>query len=153
MIGYWGLPEKTAEAMRGGWLHTGDQGNFDADGNLWITGRQKDLIITGSEHVYPAEIEAVLRLHRAVDEVAVIGVPDVEWGEAVTAIVVPSIPGNDALAAELVAFVRTRMSAFKRPKHVVFVDDLPRTGPTRKMQKAALRDQYRHLGENISNSH
>ena len=151
MIGYWGLPEQTAEAMRGGWLHTGDQGHFDADGNLWITGRQKDLIITGSEHVYPAEIEAVLRLHAGVDEVAVIGVPDVEWGESVAAIVVPAGIGSDALAAELTAFVRERMSAFKRPKHVVFVDDLPRTGPTRKIQKATLREQYRHLGDLYSN--
>ena len=144
MNGYWGLPDRTAEALRGGWLHTGDLGYLDADGYLWITGRAKDVIISGSEHIYPAEVEAVLRLHPAVEEVAVIGVPDPEWGESVAAIVVPA-EGAAPSAEQLIGFVRERLAAFKRPKHVVFADDLPRTGPTRKVQKAALRERYRDL--------
>jgi fatty-acyl-CoA synthase len=141
MEGYWNLPDRTAEALRGGWLHTGDLGYLDEDGYLWVTGRKKDVIISGSEHIYPIEVEAVLRLHPDVEDVAVIGVPDPHWGESVAAVVVPAkdrTPG----AEELVAFVRERLADFKRPRHVFFADDLPRTGPTRKVQKAALRERY-----------
>jgi fatty-acyl-CoA synthase len=144
MIAYWKQPERTAEAIRDGWLHTGDLGYLDASGYLWITGRRKDVIITGSEHVYPIEVEAVLRLHPGVEEVAVIGVPDPRWGESVVAIVVAAA-GARPTADELIAFVRSRLADFKRPKLVVFTDELPRTGPTRKIQKAALRERYREL--------
>ena len=144
MTGYWGMPDVTAATVRKGWLHTGDLGYLDADGYLWITGRQKDLIITGSEHVYPAEVEAVLRLHPAVEEVAVIGVPDPEWGQSVVALVVPAAASR-VNVAELRSFVGSRLAAFKRPKQVVLVDELPRTGPTRKVQKAVLRERYRDL--------
>ncbi len=144
MSGYWKAPDRTAEALRGGWLHTGDLGYLDDQGYLWVTGRMKDVIITGSEHVYPGEVEAVLRLHPDVEEVAVIGVPDADWGEAVAAIVVPA-PGRSPNADELVAFVRARLADFKRPRYVVFAEDLPRTGPTRKVQKAVLRERYREL--------
>lgn len=144
MNGYWNLPERTAETLRGGWLHTGDLGYLDESGYLWVTGRQKDVIITGSEHVYPSEVEAVLRLHPAVDEVAVIGVPDAQWGESVCAVVIPA-PGATPTAEELIAFVRARLADFKRPRYVVFTDELPRTGPTRKVQKVALRERYREL--------
>lgn len=144
MIGYWAQPERTAEAIRDGWLHTGDLGYLDESGYLWITGRQKDVIITGSEHVYPIEVEVVLRLHPGVEEVAVIGVPDAHWGESVIAVVVPAKEQHPT-AEELIAFVRSRLADFKRPKLVVFADDLPRTGPTRKVQKAALRERYREL--------
>lgn len=142
MTGYWSQPEKTAEALRGGWLHTGDLGYVDEAGYLWITGRAKDVIITGSEHVYPIEVESVLRLHPGVEEVAVIGVPDPHWGESVVAVVVPAA-GAAPTGEELVAFVRARLADFKRPRRVVFTDDLPRTGPTRKVQKAVLRERYR----------
>lgn len=144
MIEYWRQPERTAETIRGGWLHTGDLGYLDGSGYLWITGRRKDVIITGSEHVYPIEVEAVLRLHPGVEEVAVIGVPDPHWGESVVAIVVPA-PDGRPTEDELIAFVRSRLADFKRPRAVVFTDDLPRTGPTRKIQKAALRERYRGL--------
>ena len=145
MTEYWGLPDKTAEALRGGWLHTGDLGYVDEDGYLWITGRKKDVIITGGEHVYPIEVEAILQLHPGVDEVAVIGVPDPEWGESVCAVVVAAA-GARPTPNELVAFVRGRLADFKRPRHVVFTDDLPRTGPTRKVQKAVLRERYAAAG-------
>jgi fatty-acyl-CoA synthase len=104
------------------------------------------VIITGSEHVYPSEVEAVLRLHPGVEEVAVIGVPDAHWGESVCAVVVPAAflaPTAD----ELVGFVRERLADFKRPRHVIFADELPRTGPTRKVQKPALRERYRELAQ------
>ncbi|MGH2499426.1 MAG: class I adenylate-forming enzyme family protein [Candidatus Limnocylindria bacterium] len=144
MDGYWNLPDRTAEALRGGWLHTGDLGYLDEGGYLWVTGRQKDVIITGSEHVYPSEVEAVLRLHPGVEEAAVIGVPDAHWGESVCAVVIPAASGGPT-ADELIAFVRARLADFKRPRYVVFADELPRTGPTRKVQKAALRERYRQL--------
>jgi fatty-acyl-CoA synthase len=144
MNGYWNLPDRTAETLRGGWLHTGDLGYLDESGYLWVSGRQKDVIITGSEHVYPSEVEAVLRLHPAVDEVAVIGVPDPHWGESVCAVVIPA-PGATPTADELIAFVRARLADFKRPRYVVFTEELPRTGPTRKVQKVALRERYRDL--------
>ncbi len=144
MTAYWNLPERTAEALRGGWLHTGDLGYLDADGYLWITGRKKDVIISGSEHIYPIEVESVLRLHPAVEEVAVIGVPDPHWGESVVAVVVPA-QGAEPTAEEIIAFVRSRLADYKRPRLVVFANDLPRTGPTRKVQKAALRERYKDL--------
>lgn len=144
MTAYWNLPEKTAETMRGGWLHTGDLGYLDAAGYLWITGRKKDVIITGSEHVYPIEVEAVLRLHPGVEEAAVIGVPDAHWGEAVVAVVIPAT-GVRPTAEELIAFVRSRLADYKRPKVVVFADELPRTGPTRKVQKAVLRERFKEV--------
>ncbi len=145
MTEYWGLPDRTAETLRDGWLRTGDLGYLDEDGYLWVTGRRKDVIITGSEHVYAVEVEAVLRLHQKVEEVAVIGVPDAEWGESVAAVVVPAT-GAPPTLDELRAFVRERLADFKRPKHLVLVDELPRTGPTRKVQKAILRERFRHLG-------
>jgi acyl-CoA synthetase (AMP-forming)/AMP-acid ligase II len=144
MEGYWKAPDRTAEALRGGWLHTGDLGYLDGAGYLWVTGRKKDVIISGSEHIYPIEVEAVLRLHPDVEEVAVIGVPDARWGESVAAVIVPA-KGSEPRAEDLVAFVRERLADFKRPRHVLFVDDLPRTGPTRKVQKAVLRDRYKDL--------
>jgi fatty-acyl-CoA synthase len=144
MTEYWNLPEKTEEALRGGWLHTGDVGFLDDDGYLWITGRKKDVIISGSEHIYPIEVESVLRLHPAVEEVAVIGVPDPHWGETVVAVIVLA-SGAEPDADGIIAFVRSRLAEYKRPKLVVFTNDLPRTGPTRKVQKAALRERYKEL--------
>lgn len=141
MHGYWKAPDRTAETLRGGWLHTGDLGYLDKDGYLWVTGRRKDVIISGSEHIYPLEVEAVLRMHPDVEEVAVIGVPDADWGESVAAVIVPA-PGRQPKSEELVRFVRERLADFKRPRHVFFAQDLPRTGPTRKVQKAVLRERY-----------
>ncbi len=151
MDGYWNLPERTAEALRGGWLHTGDLGYLDELGYLWVTGRQKDVIITGSEHVYPSEVEAVLRLHPEVEEAAVIGVPDPQWGESVCAVVIAT-PGSEPTAEQLIAFVRERLADFKRPRYVIFADDFPRSGPTRKVQKAALRERYRDLARTTASA-
>ena len=128
--GYWQLEEDSRQAARGGWHHTGDMGRFDADGYLWYAGRSpaKELIKPGGENVYPAEVEKVILEHPAIAEVVVIGVADPQWGEAIKA-VCACRPGAAAPSpAELIEFVGARIARFKKPKHVVFVDQLPRTG-------------------------
>jgi fatty-acyl-CoA synthase len=144
MAGYWNMPEKTAEAIRDGWLHSGDLGRVDEDGFLYIMGRSKDMIISGGENIYPAAIERVLREHPDVREVAVVGLPDPEWSEAVCAVIVPR-EGASPTVESIVAFVRGRLAGYNRPKHVVFVDALPVTTATGKVQKAELRKRYAHL--------
>ncbi|MBN9739134.1 MULTISPECIES: long-chain fatty acid--CoA ligase [unclassified Pseudonocardia] len=137
MGGYWRKPEQTAETLLpGGWLRTGDAGRIDADGYLYIEDRVKDMVITGGENVYPAEVERVLHQHPVVAEVAVIGVPDPKWGETVKAVVVPV--GDGLAAAELIAFARERLAHYKCPTSVDFVEALPRN-PTGKILKRELR--------------
>ncbi|MBM3530450.1 MAG: long-chain fatty acid--CoA ligase [Alphaproteobacteria bacterium] len=121
MAGYWRNAEASAAALRGGWLHTGDVGVFDADGYLTLKDRSKDLIISGGSNIYPREVEEVLLRHPRVREVSVIGRPDREWGEAVVAYVV-----GDAPVAELDALCLASIARFKRPKDYVFVDALPK---------------------------
>jgi acyl-CoA synthetase (AMP-forming)/AMP-acid ligase II len=142
MTGYWKRPEETARALRDGWLRTGDLGRLDDEGYLWIVGRAKDIIISGGENIDPAEIETCLREHPAVAEVAVIGTPDPEWGEQVVAVVVPK-PGTIPTATELIEHVRPRLAGYKRPRRVEFVEALPRTASTGKVQKAVLRKQFK----------
>jgi fatty-acyl-CoA synthase len=140
MEGYWNQPEATAEVIRDGWFHTGDGGALDQDGYLCITDRKKDVIITGGENVSSIEVENCLFSHAAVAEVAVIGVPDEKWGEAVKALVVPR-PGATATEAELIAFCRSRLAHYKCPASVEFRAELPRTA-TGKLQKFRLRAPY-----------
>ena len=140
MSGYWKLPDATAEALRGGWMHTGDAGRLDAAGYLYLQDRVKDMIVSGGENIYPREIEDALYQHPAVAEAAVIGVPDEAWGEAVKAIVVLR-PGAAASAAELVEFCRGRLAGYKRPRSVDFVDALPRN-PSGKVLKRELREPF-----------
>ncbi|HEY2676064.1 MAG TPA: long-chain fatty acid--CoA ligase, partial [Steroidobacteraceae bacterium] len=134
---YWKRPEETAKAFEGGWLHTGDMGRFDTKGRLHIVDRKKDMIISGGFNVYPSEIEAVLAEHAAVASCAVVGVPDADWGEAVTAVVIARA-GQTIDAAELQALVRARKGAVHAPKRVVVADALPLT-PVGKIDKKALR--------------
>src|SRR5262249_26929973 len=124
MDGYWGMPERTAEAMADGWLHSGDLGRFDGDGYVIIAGRLKDMIVSGGEKIYPVEVEKLLRSHPSIKDVALIGVPDREWGQAVLAVVVRQ-PGAALAADEVIDYVRTRVAGYKRPRYVEFVDSLP----------------------------
>jgi long-chain acyl-CoA synthetase len=140
MKGYWKRPEITAEVLRNGWLHTGDMGKFDENGFLYILDRKKDMIKPGGENVYTPEVESMVAAHPAVLEVAVIGVADEKWGEAIRAVVARR-PGAELSEEELIGWCRERMTHFKCPSSVVFVDALPKGG-TGKIQKAVLRGQY-----------
>jgi long-chain acyl-CoA synthetase len=149
MPGYFNRPEETAAALTpDGWLRTGDGGFLDENGYLFLTDRIKDMIVTGGENVYPVEVEEALAQHPAVAEVAVIGVPDERWGEAVKAFVV-ACPGSAPSQDELIAFAREQLAGYKLPRSVEFVDDLPRT-PTGKVLKRKLRERaitlYSHPG-------
>jgi acyl-CoA synthetase (AMP-forming)/AMP-acid ligase II len=139
MKGYWRQPDASAEALAGGWLLTGDGGRIE-DGYLTIEDRKKDIIITGGENVSSIEVENRLRSHPAVADVAVIGVPDVKWGETVKAVVVP-VPGTRVTASELITHARDRLAHYKCPTSVDFADTLPRT-TTGKVQKFLLRQPY-----------
>jgi acyl-CoA synthetase (AMP-forming)/AMP-acid ligase II len=140
MKGYYKAPEKTAEAIIDGWLHTGDVGHLDEDGFLFITDRKKDMIITGGFNVYPSEVEQVIWSHPAVQDCAVIGVPDAQWGEAVKAVVELNA-GQRVGAEELIALCKDRLGSVKAPKSVEFVDSLPRS-PVGKVLKKDLRAKY-----------
>ena len=138
--GYWNRPAETAAAIRDGWLHTGDLAVRDEEGCYTIAGRLKDMIISGGENIYPAEVESALAAHPAVAGVALIGVPDAQWGEVGRAVVVRA-PGADVTEADLIAFARDRLARYKAPKSVVFVDSLPLTGAN-KVDKERLRAEY-----------
>jgi acyl-CoA synthetase (AMP-forming)/AMP-acid ligase II len=141
MVGYWNLPEATAKTIsRDGWLRTGDAGYLDKDGYLYIHDRIKDMIISGGENIYPAEVESAVCDHPDVAEAAVVGVPDDIWGEAVKAIVVLK-PGKQMTAPDIISFVRSRIAAFKAPKTVDFIDALPRNA-SGKLLRRHLRDPY-----------
>jgi acyl-CoA synthetase (AMP-forming)/AMP-acid ligase II len=140
MAGYWHRDEASAAALKDGWYHSGDVGYLDADGYLYIRDRLKDMIVSGGENVYPAEVERALAEHPAVADVAVFGVPDPRWGEAVKAAVVLR-PGRQADADELIAFARGRIAGYKCPKSVDFMDGLPRNA-TGKLLKRVLREPY-----------
>jgi acyl-CoA synthetase (AMP-forming)/AMP-acid ligase II len=139
--GYLNRPDENAELYDGPWLRTHDLGRFDEDGYLYLTDRKKFLIITGGYNVYPVTVEAVLAEHPAVREVAVVGAPHPDWGEAVVAIVSLK-PGQTASAEDLLAFCKPRLGRFEQPKAVLFVDELPK-GATGKIAKASLRDGLR----------
>jgi len=140
MEGYWGRPDDTATAVRGGWFHTGDAGSIDADGFVYIRDRIKDMIVSGGENIYPAELESVLADHPAVSDVAVIGVPDDRWGETVKAIVVRKA-GTELTGQEIIEWSGDRLAGFKRPRSVDFVDAIPRN-PSGKILKRQLREPY-----------
>ncbi|HKV13756.1 MAG TPA: fatty acid--CoA ligase [Reyranella sp.] len=140
MAGYWKLPDATARAIRGDWFLSGDAGYLDEKGYLYIHDRVKDMIVSGGENIYPAEVESALFGHPAVADVAVIGVPDQRWGEAVKAIVVKQ-PDAEVSPGELIEWARDRIAGYKLPKSVDFVDALPRN-PTGKILKRELRKAY-----------
>ena len=141
MSGYWNLPEATAKTIDAeGWLRTGDAGYLDEDGYVYIHDRVKDMIISGGENVYPAEVENAIFGHPAVADVAVIGVPDARWGEAVKAVVVKKA-GAEVSPTEIIAWARERIAGYKAPKSVDFIEALPRN-PSGKILRRELREPY-----------
>jgi acyl-CoA synthetase (AMP-forming)/AMP-acid ligase II len=140
MQGYWKLPEATADTLRNGWVHTGDLGYFDPAGFIFLVDRKRDMIISGGFNIYPKEIEDAIVSHPKVKEVAVIGVPDAKWGEAVKALVVP-VEGVELTEEEIIDHCRHQLAGFKKPKSVEFLKSLPRN-PYGKVQKTVLREPY-----------
>jgi acyl-CoA synthetase (AMP-forming)/AMP-acid ligase II len=125
MKGYYNDPAATQEVLKEGWLYTGDVGRIDQDGYLYLTGRKKELIISGGDNIYPAEVEAVLHRHPLVLEAAVIGIPDAYWGESVKAVVVPK-PGNTLNEKEVIEYCKSQLAKYKTPRSVDFVASLPK---------------------------
>jgi long-chain acyl-CoA synthetase len=141
MTGYWGDEEKTAQTITpDGWLRTGDRGWLDQEGYIFLAGRGDDMIIRGGENISPEEVEDVLHSHPKIEEAAVIGVPDPEWGQEPRAVVVLK-QGETITPEEIIEFCRTRLAGFKRPRSVVFVDTLPRN-QMGKVLKKELRERY-----------
>jgi fatty-acyl-CoA synthase len=140
MEGYWRQPQATADAMRGGWFHTGDMATINEDGYLLVVDRKKEIIVSGGENISSLEVEKTLLAHPSVYEVAVIPVPDAKWGEVPKALVVLK-PGAQASEAELLEFCRARIAHYKVPSSVEFFDSLPKTG-TGKILKRELRKKY-----------
>jgi acyl-CoA synthetase (AMP-forming)/AMP-acid ligase II len=140
MKGYYKQPDKTAETIIDGWLHTGDVGHIDAEGYLHITDRKKDMIISGGFNVYPSEVEQVIWGHPAVQDCAVIGVPDEKWGEAVKAVIELN-PGQTVTAEEIIALCKEKLGSVMAPKTVDFVPSLPRS-TVGKVLKKDLRERY-----------
>jgi O-succinylbenzoate-CoA ligase len=140
MLEYWNRPEATAETIRDGWLYSGDLATIDKEGYVYIQDRKKDMIISGGENIYPAEIENVLAAHPKLAEAAVIGLPSEKWGESPAAIVVAA-KGESPTADEVLSFCRGKLAAFKLPRSVEFIDEIPRN-PTGKILKRILREQF-----------
>ncbi|EMR04945.1 Long-chain-fatty-acid--CoA ligase [Bhargavaea cecembensis DSE10] len=147
---YWNKPEATAKTFVDGWCHTGDLGVLDAEGFLTISGRKKDMIRSGGENIYPVEVEDVLIRHDAVQDVAVIGIPDPKYIETVCAVIVTK-PGRSVTEKELLEFIEGKLARYKKPRSFVFLDELPRTA-SGKVQKFRLREEYKHLREPQVNS-
>ena len=137
MAGYDGEPDATARVLRAGWMHTGDIGYLDEEGDLWLLQRRSDLIVSGGENVYPAEVEAVLRTHPAVAEVCVVGLPDPTWGQQVAAAIVLRA-GAAADEAVLIAHCRAQLAGYKLPRRIVFVAALPQTASGKIERKRVL---------------
>jgi fatty-acyl-CoA synthase/long-chain acyl-CoA synthetase len=138
MKGYLNQPELTAKTLKGGWLHTGDMGKFDEEGYLYIVDRKKDMVVTGGMNVFSAEVEECIAKHPSVRQVAVIGIPDEKWGEAVTAVIVPN---GEVSSDEIIQFCQGKLSKYAVPKNIFFKDSLPMT-LIGKTDKKVLRAPY-----------
>ena len=141
MAGYWNNPEATAEAFRGGWFHSGDLVRADDEGFLYVVDRKKDMIISGGENIYCAEVENALAGHPAVADVAVIGVKHERWGETPIAVIVPADPAAPPTLDDIISWSRERLSSYKKPTSIVVVDQLPRNAAG-KVLKHELRAKY-----------
>jgi len=141
MTGYWKDEDKTEKTIdKEGWVHTGDMGYMDEDGYFFLAGRATDMIIRGGENISPEEVENVLRTYPKIEDVAVIGIPDEEWGEVPKAVVVLKA-GESSTPEEIMEYCRTKLASYKRPRSVVFINELPRN-PMGKVLKRVLREQY-----------
>jgi acyl-CoA synthetase (AMP-forming)/AMP-acid ligase II len=140
MRGYWNNHPASVETLEDGWLHSGDVGFLDADNYLFVIDRKKDMIVSGGENIYPREVEEAIYFHPAVEEVAVIGVPDPRWGEAVKAFVVTKA-GAGVTADEIIEHCRKHIASYKKPKSVEFLAELPRL-PNKKIDKKQLRAPF-----------
>lgn len=148
MLGYWKRPEQTAEALRGGWMHTGDIGYLDAEGYLYVVDRLKDMIISGGENVWSQEVENVLAAHPAVSQCAVLGIPDAHWGEAVHAVVILR-EGFSAAEGELIDHCREWLAHYKCPRKIdLRSTPMPLSGAN-KILKTALREEILKCGETV----
>lgn len=147
MAGYYNDAQATAAALRNNWLITGDLGYLDEDGDLWIVDRREDLIVSGGENVYPAEVEAVLKNHPAVADACIVGIPDEEWGRRVVAVVIPN-PGNTVTVSELMEYCRQHIAGFKKPREIRLTDELPRTS-SGKIKRNVVAERYQ-LGQDAS---
>jgi acyl-CoA synthetase (AMP-forming)/AMP-acid ligase II len=141
--GYWKMPEKTASSFRGQYFSAGDMAKQDEDGYFYIVDRKDNMIITGGEKVYPSDVESVVASHPGVLDVAVIGVPDEKWGEAVKAVVIPKDPDSSPTEKEIVEFTKGKLAGYRRPKSVDFIkpEEMPRTA-TGKILHRILRERY-----------
>ena len=146
MSGYWNAPQETAAALVDGWFHSGDMGHEDAEGYLFVDGRRKELIISGGENIYPAEIENVLAECADIAEASVIGRPDARWGEVVVAVVAPKA-GCSLTPAAVLQLLEGRIARYKHPKEVVFVGALPKTA-LGKIRKEDVRQMVAHPAAN-----
>jgi acyl-CoA synthetase (AMP-forming)/AMP-acid ligase II len=142
MQGYWNLPAETAETIKDGWLHTGDMGRIDEQGYLYVVDRIKDMIVSGGENVYPAEIEKVILEIPDVADVSVIGITDDKWGETPKAYI-ELHTGATVTQAEIESYCRTKLAGYKIPRHIEFIEALPRN-PTGKVLKKELRKFNSH---------
>jgi fatty-acyl-CoA synthase/long-chain acyl-CoA synthetase len=141
MSEYWRKPAETADAFEGGWFHSGDLVRSDDEGFLWVVDRKKDMIISGGENIYCAEVEDALAAHPGIADLSIIGVPDEKWGEVPLAILVPRDPSAPPTLDDLTEFCRTRLASYKRPRRVEILDELPRNAGG-KVLKRALREKY-----------
>lgn len=139
MKGYYKDPQGTEEALRGGWLHTGDMGRMDEEGFIYIVDRKKDMIVSGGENIYPREIEELLFRHPKIQDAAVVGIPDPLWGESVKAFVILK-PGRSMTEAEVIEYCKSHVASYKKPRSVRFVEALPRN-PSGKVIKTKLREE------------
>jgi len=140
MMGYWNLPEETEKALKGGWMHTGDAAYMDDEGFIYIQDRIKDMIVSGAENIYPAEVESALFEHAAVADAAVIGIPSEQWGETVLAFLVLK-HGESLSVEEMIEFCRERLAGFKIPRQIEFLNEIPRNA-SGKVLKKNLREPY-----------
>jgi acyl-CoA synthetase (AMP-forming)/AMP-acid ligase II len=138
---YWNKPEATAEAFAGGWFHSGDLCRMDEDGFIWVVDRKKDMIISGGENIYSAEVENVIDGHPKVGEVAIIGIPHPKWGQTPLAVVTAVDPADPPTEKEIIDYTRDRLASYKKPTKVVVIDALPRNA-SGKIQKFALRERF-----------